>query len=251
MAEKTRWKTMKKLLDAIREEARQVSDLSSIADNVTRRTIYNHLERLSALGLVVNEKGWWYAAEARRKFRTKNDYEVALNHSKFIMSGSEWRQGVAQYSTYALLQEFSIGLSQGLKIHDRGCGIEFFAHVQTGYPYLYKKFKEGFNFLKERGQFIKQIHKELFGIDHSELDDISINDTLGLQDPFSDHIPTEVHNEVATKMREKQDNLTERLDNALREMGGEIAVIFRQIEHGIPLKGYCDFCPDLELTIKE
>lgn len=236
MAEKDRWKTMKKILDAIREESRKVSDLSPIAANVTRRTIYNHLERLSLLGLVVNEKGIWYPKESRRKFRTKNDYEAALDHSKFIMSGSSWRQGVAQYSTYALLQEFSIGLSKGLNIHDRGCGIEFFAHVKTGYPYLYSKFKEGSSLLKERGSFIKENDERLFSIDQF--------------DTPSEYVAQD-DNEVSTTTRDETNKLNERLDNVLRKIGGEIAVIFRHIEHGTPLKGYCDFCPDLNVTIND
>lgn len=158
---------------------------------------------------------------------------------------------MAHYSTYAILQEFSIGLSKEFDIHDRGCGIEFFAHLKTGYPYLYKKLKEGYDLLKEKGQFIKQIHKEVFGIDHSDLDDILINDAMSLQNPFSEYLIEKVHDEVTIGLRDKLNELNERLDNVLREIGGEIAVIFRKIEHGTPLRGYCDFCPNWDITTED
>lgn len=43
----------------------------------------------------------------------------------------------------------------------------------------------------------------------------------------------------------------ETVENILRQVGGELAVIITKVRNGIPLEGYCDFCPHKHLTIKE
>jgi len=43
----------------------------------------------------------------------------------------------------------------------------------------------------------------------------------------------------------------EAVENILRQVGGELAVIITKVRNGIPLEGYCDFCPHKHLTIKE
>lgn len=40
-------------------------------------------------------------------------------------------------------------------------------------------------------------------------------------------------------------------ENIIRQVGGDLAVIITKVRNGIPLEGYCNFCPHTNLVIKE
>lgn len=256
-----KWKAIKELLQAIREQPRSIGEILEIKkeknvpgkapDKVKqfpqpRTTINNWLaEPLEVLGLIYyNPKDRrWYPSESKRPEFGIKEYELALKHSRYIVLGTNERQGVANYATFALLGEFSLGSRSRQRLLGMNVEYEheFFSHIETGYPAIYSDFEKYKDLFLKRRELVKTIREDSQRKGMA-LDLPFLGATLWLR-RYSDQIPE--------KNREQLKKLIEQMEDIATKVGGQLARVFLQVNNGIPLAGYCDCCPHREVRIKE
>ncbi|MBS7647998.1 MAG: hypothetical protein QW763_03700 [Archaeoglobaceae archaeon] len=155
---------------------------------------------------------------------TQKGYELALQHSKHIIFGNGSHMGISRYSIGSLLNAYVMSRKEVMP---------FFSHLRTGYPKIYEKFENCLRILRKRGRFINRIT----GLKKNTL---KVNYTL-------------CSSLVSATFAEKQKlkGIDKELEKALKELADELDTIYKEVESGIPLKGYCDFCPHRKLVIEE
>ena len=157
---------------------------------------------------------------------------------------------------------------------------EFFQHLKTGYPDLYSRFQEFAELFHKRGQLLKDNlskdpeFEKTWGEKAKSEESINYNNFMGYQFPsFLKESHFDIVNEIEDKeacesyrqSKEKEwSQLTgpfseqvltslietdEELMMISEDAVGKLSGIDRRVEHGIPLEGYCDYCPHKNLTI--
>lgn len=235
MAE-SKWEILKRLRELTRERPKKFRELQDelkivkgcVERTVPRRTLYSYLRILKTLGDVINEQDYWFIKEAKKAqfFRREEDREHAITHSLLLVLGNEDRPGAAKYPTHFLLQGFAMG--------DRDHS-DFFQHLETGYPQIYKKLEDYRKVLKERGKVIKQ----RYGYD-PEIGDLEVNFTF----PPTAAIVKAMREHKQRVINIEDTEIEARHVKLFKAIAGEFAVIFHQVERGPnPLDGLCDSCP--------
>jgi len=157
---------------------------------------------------------------------TPKSYELALQHSKLIILGDKTRMGISSYPIKSLVNIF---------VMDPKMVMDFFNHLRTGYPQIYEKFEECLRILKERGRLIKRITGRRGNI-------LKVSYTFGALGRGIEINDADIH---------KLNLIEKRFEKSIKELANELETIYKEVESGIPLKGYCDFCPHRKLVIKE
>lgn len=212
------------VIKALKERPMTWKELTQLG--IPEKTLQRILqEYLIFWGLVQKHEDGYYSWYERKREFSKSEYELALQHSKAIIFGNKTMLGISKYTIDSLVNAY---------VMDREEVTEFFSHLKTGYPQIYKKFERCLNILKERGRLIKQIDKT-----KSKHDDLKVNYTLSRCV------------EVDSAPKEKLGFIEKKYEDALKDLAGELAIVFMQVKNGIPLEGYCPFCPHIRLKIKE
>jgi len=198
-----------------------------IPEKTLERILQDHL---IPWGLVQKNKDGYYVWFEQKHEFSKTEYELALQHSKNLIFGNETMVGISKYTIDQLINAYVMSPEEV---------IPFFKHLETGYPLIHRKFMKCIETLKERGKLIKQVTKS------PDKDALRINYSLFAPGCIDINPSQEQEFIVIEKKLEKK------IENCLKDLAGEFAIIFMQVKNGIPLEGYCDFCPHRKLVIKE
>jgi len=257
-----RFEHMKKILETLRtkKEPRLVEELHSDAfgsskSKFSRRSLFNYLEELEALGLIVHEEGKYRATELKIiRFDTKEDLKLALDHSKILLHNYPCSKEFSR-DPITCMADLKVDVVEGREhlitpppvseyIH-LGYDLALDSHLKTGY------YEEIWLPVQKIRQFITK-HPELgygqFGIIGTpgleESDDRPPDDK-----PLHDDQPVLIREWRAPKLsKEVIEDLreVERLD---AEIAGRLLEIMAKIENSIPLKGSCDLCPKSSISV--
>lgn len=216
-----KWSRMKLIIEELKKQPTSISDIEKLFGNkVGRRTLQNYLLELKALGLVAfDETQSSYQWTESRQVYSKTDYQLSLEHSKLLVLSSQDNTKDDEnmrldswdpFYAVDLIVFSDITTSANLK--DK-C---LYQHIRTGYPETYGLME------KYRGILDKLGYSESPGI--PKLESFFRSET----------IPKELKEAIELR------NL----------LVGKLYFIVEQVKHGIPLKGFCDCCPRLHVSVQ-
>ena len=214
---------IKTVIEGLRKKPMTWKELAELG--IPEKTLQRILQDyLISWGLVQKNKDGYYVWFEQKRELSKAEYELALQHSKNLIFGNETMLGISQYTIDSLINAYIMNPEEV---------IPFFNHLETGYPLIYRKFQKCLETLKERGKLIKQITKSLN------------KDTLRISYSFFPPI------HINPSQKQEFELIEKKLQNCFKDLAGEFAIISMQVKNGIPLEGYCDFCPHRKLKIVE
>ena len=246
---RAKWARVRLILDKLKEQSMTLSEIEHLvygkgSTKITLRTVQNYIAELKALGLVTcdpEEKIYELTGVKKKVFQSKHDYDLALKHSRNLVFSTEEKQRFDQMNPFLALDLLAFHDTQ--EIQDIGhishlddkC---FVQHLKTGY------FKEVYSLMQKYRQLMDETgFSKRTGFP-------KLSETLG--DLFTGLTPQESVSQAATlkenkHAEEEKLNEIENLRNLLIE---KIYSIANDVKNGIPLQGYCDYCPEQKITIK-
>jgi hypothetical protein len=213
---------MKPVIDALKEGKKTWSDLRKldIPEKTLARILKDYLEYF---GLVRKEGNFWVWQEnARVVFSSKDEYDLALEHSKKVFP--PFKQ-MLQYSAHYKDPTVYLAVREHLK----------------SYPEIIrrlKKFEKAFAGLNE-----KLVQNKEMLAQHR------VNAELG--GPFRFSAFYDEWNPATSKESELKDKLGKELKSFLdiyRPLAGDISLLELKIEMGQPLEGACSLCPKVKIA---
>lgn len=237
----------KTVLQLLKEKNYRYTDLVN-QTKLPQKTMDRILEELKTLGLIIKKNdGTWVSSEHIKKpYKTRSDYDVALEHSKKLLRalGAILAEDKLGWVEMSIAQEsprpgnaeaFRIELESEYK----GKSLKEFAeaHLRTGYSSVYKK-------LEAYREMNRAIRSQLEQKDYSKV----------LIDFVVDGIqmfprPEEVKDWPRQFPKELEGIVKQKLDD-YHELASDIRFIeMKVIIGGEPLDGSCPLCP--KITIME
>jgi hypothetical protein len=284
MAKRLAAQQIKTVIDAIKEGPKSWKQLKALRVGnklIPEKSLHRILtEYLKLWGLAYqNQENRTWCCVGKRVFKNKYDYNLAIEHSRRILFSGDESEDTKYWplpTTVALLQMFARPLDERPNIHLK----EFLQHLKTGYPDLYAQFTEFTNSYARRGQILKRnLDKDpnfpkVWGKPIDKIDSVTYNSFMGYQFPtflkehhfsLQDELSGDALDsykyaqESEWKQLEKQFSLEdfknlEQLERDLIEIAekalGRLSTISLKVEHGIPLEGWCEYCPHEHITIE-
>jgi len=236
---------IKKVIDFVKEKPMNFGEFINLG--IPRKSLDRILsDYLEYWGLVrKDENNCWRWFEHYRIFSNRDEYLIALEHSKKLIP--ELRN--------SMFVEFDVKKGFGERKERRKC-IE--DHLRTGYSDLYD------NYIKFRKiQYdIEDCKSDDFKISKF-MNSLEVNDMLffnqKLKENKSDNkfhfskeskegkLLLELIKIVPEKRLIEWFKLTNKMDELYSKVVGEIHLIMRKIEHGEPIKGICQLCPKVKI----
>jgi hypothetical protein len=222
-----KWRKMRKILEKVREGPMTLSEIELLTyskgiNRVGKRTIQNYMAELNGLGLVVYDPVFatYSATETKRVFKSKQDYNIALKHSKNLLLSTSKKQRLDQMNP---LSAFDLIMfpedSLGKDIYDF-CLLQ---HIKTGYHEtnkLMEKYKQSMDKLGySKVRYLPKLNNPIIG-------------------------------EAKTKTT-KANKQMRKLHDLRALLVGKIYTLVDEVKNGIPLEGSCKYCPTPKLTIKD
>jgi len=249
----TKWERMRKLLETLQQGPLSASDacrwLGMPQNRTGLRTVENYLAELRGIGLVHYDpanKVYEAAGVRKRIFTSRDDYELALKHSRGLVLSSKLKLRLDQTEPALALDElvFTDEASGGDKDY-----ICLKQHLKTGYfEEVYIPMQRYRQLLDETGiskcpSFPKLFCPEFSSETPDELvaEAASMRGSLPSAEGMKEYA-AQLHLDVDVK---KLREIMELRDSLV----GKVYSIVYDIKHGIPLRGCCDSCPDRSLTI--
>lgn len=233
------------VLQLLKERAYRYTELVK-QTKLPQKTMDRILEELKTLGLIIKKKdGAWVSSEHIRKpYKTKSDYDVALEHSKKLLCALEaiLVEDKLEFVEMSITQESPwAGNAEAFRIEleseYQGQLLKEFAeaHLRTGYSSVYKKL-EAYRDMNRaiRSQFDRKSYSK-------ELIDFVVDGLQTLPRPGEvKDWPRQFPKELEGMIKEKLDDYHE-LASDIRQI--EMKVIIG----GAPLDGSCPLCPKVSI----
>ena len=267
------------IVKEIKKGAKTVKELKERC-GASKSTVYRIIKALEKAGLVEWKKGEYVKWKSEiQAFESKENYEIALNHSKRILIDALGRKN----------KEIEIEDCEKLLYNE-----QFIQHLKTGYPSiynLYEKFKELEEIIKTEQEIFKKIirdelrkynfeivedfnkavdrriYSSIYEMIYNYYDylldlgyfiNISIENSGIVVDKTSGYslskdpdIVKEIENIIYELLRSENlkktcdriKKIKNKRDRTFSDLLKAIKWLIKKINHGEPLKGYCDLCP--------
>jgi hypothetical protein len=264
-----KWKRMRLIMDRLKEKPMLLEEIEQLVcksqtDKIGRRSVQNYLAELIALQLVsYDSKTKLYEwIDNKMKFQNKHEYDVALKHSRNLVLTTPKRRGLDQTNPCRALD---------LLVYesDRDINYQCFTqHLRTGYFHQIYALMEKY---------------------HQLMDETALSETEGLPKLFSVVSSWDGQNHrVEAEEKVTQKNSKELVINSFPMKGdmlmidvnsvilgssspnikyvhktkykeivdlrdllvGRICSVVNDVIQGIPLRGFCDHCPNQKITIE-
>jgi predicted transcriptional regulator len=238
-----KWARMRLILDKLKEQPMTFNEIVRLVykkgSKIAKRTAQNYIAELVALGFVTYDseaKIYGLTGTMKKEFQSKHNYDLALKHSKNLVSSTSEKQRFDQMDPFLALDLLAFHDINPCPDVDDEC---FVQHLKTGY------FKDVY--------VLMQKYRQL-------MDETGFSRYLGFpkyfssfEEPFgSSQTPQELVSRVAAHKEAKhmeKDKIKE-IENLRNLLVGKIYSIVNEVANGIPLQGYCEYCPDRKVTIK-
>jgi hypothetical protein len=266
-------KRMLLIIDNLRERPMPLAEIEQLVcksqtDRIVRRSVQNYLAELIALRLVnYNFQARLYEwTENKREFRNKHDYDIALKHSRYLTLSTSEKQRLDQTDPYLALDLLAYIDEQWNQDVDDQCLVQ---HLRTGYFEVYSLLqsyrqamdKMGFS---ERGSLPKLSGSSSNHFNGTPAEMIARAAVLKNDNMRDSHAEGEVsENEYLFSLNLKEKGLSQRplyspaerkkmkeLYDLRDLLVGKIYSIANDVRNGIPLQGYCDYCPSRRITFR-
>jgi hypothetical protein len=212
-----KYRRMNLIRDKLKEKPMSFLEIAELfskgSDKASRRSVQNYLAELKALKVIIHdeEKRLYFSAECKRVFQSRQDYDIALTHSRNLLFSTKDEVRLVQINLGEALERIA---RKDTHDSDLYC---FSQHLKSGYPEVYG--------------LIEKYHKHTRdGTIHSRY--------------FQEG------DELDPKLK-KEETMLKRIDCLRASLFEEISAIINKVQNGTPLQGLCDYCPDREITIKD
>jgi len=229
---------LRKILDYIQEQSRvSAEEISKYLNKkretpVLKRVVQYDLSTLRLLDIIKLEDGKYSPKVTVRKL-SKGDHELALKHSRKLLLPLTERIETRNYWLDTLFDYLE---AEPPTPSDETCLLQ---HLKSEYREIYERMLEYQKMADETG-LSKSNANSLLG--HTDdLNDIRVNS----EEPYSRGM-----SELAPVLTVETESLEKLMD--LRGLIiGKLSSIEFSLQHRIPLKGKCDYCTHLEISIIE
>lgn len=253
---------MKTVIQALKEGNKTYTELLKLG--VPEKTLDRILkDYLEYLGLARKDGVYWVWYENKKVFQSKHDYDIALKHSRYLTLSTSDKQRLDQANP-ALALDLLVYYDKANQDIDNQC---LFQHIKTGYYEVYSLMQKYRQMMDEAGlseiprlpklpslhlSFYDETHEAYVPRNYDPKNSKSLMNVIPMK---GDMLMIDVgifgfpsHNEHNIKYVHKK-KYAELID--LRDLlVGKIYSILNDVRNGIPLRGYCDYCPDRRITIK-
>ena len=236
---------MKPVINALREGKKTWSELKAfdIPDKTLHRILEDYLKKW---GLADKEGDYWVWYEYSRVFKSRADYDLAIDHSRQLLPALRNILEVAtieRHPLYSYVKE----------------------HLRF-YPETYRKlekFEEAFN-ERVRELFHKQGHRIITSSNFLRLESVQVKGRFFSRTKFvKKNVPLMIgdyeKNLSETDLKEIKE-LRDLLEDTkafnerfeiYRELAGDISLLIAKVEVGLePLEGKCSLCPSITISEK-
>jgi len=253
---------LKKILLAIGEGPKSFSELEKVMEDVDRRTLYYNLDDLKALDLIfLDEQTGKYCStklKTVKSFNTKKDYELALKHSRKLILPN-YSKGVDLPWIYYILERVTDpAFSTGVEGRDSKMLIQ---HIKTGYPEISTLLEKQESLNLEANRIIGKIReKHMPGFLKFTTEGFHPG---GFLFPLDDEYWSPETAEHFAEAKAERDKIIgpwttkeekasiQEYEKVIKLMIGEVISLIGSVEHGAPLRGYCDYCPHHRVSIRD
>ena len=216
---------------------------------LSRSTLYVHFDSFIERENIFRDNGKYFLPEQfevytltkkypKKRFVTKADLTIALNHSRKLILGLEAFL-VDDQLWYPQIEPWATMVRTG------GIDLKNFAkdHLESGYPAIYEKMR---TYLDVREELKKLIEKKSYS---EEL----VNDarrSLRVAIAPSEYLTEEMKNVILNRSKKVPRDLEIIMEKNIRtffEFREEIKNIEEKIENGEPLSGSCKLCPNIRI----
>jgi len=206
-------------------------------DHVSMRSMQHDLRLLRGLELIMLEDGK-YRLKAGQRRLSKADHELSLTHSRKLLR--PWKESFENRYFWLDLLVFEQLEVESFEPSDEMCLLQ---HLKSGYYRdTYERLLAYRGILNETG--LSECNM-LPVLGHSS-DLMDIRKRLEGLSPF----PSMENQEQAPALTVDDETLKKAMD--LRDLLiGKLSSIEYSLQHDVPLKGRCDYCPHLEISIIE
>ena len=215
----------------------------------SRSTLYVHFDSLVEQEKIHRDKGKYFLPEQydvyittktypKKRFVSKADLEIALNHSRKLILGLEaifvddqlWYPQVEPWATVVRTEGISL--------------IQFAEeHLKSGYPAIYKKMR---TYLDVREELKQLIQKNCYSKEFVDDARRSLRTSIAP----SEYMTEEIKNFILSRSKKVPRDLGRIMEKNIRtffELHEEINNMEEKIENGEPLSGSCKRCPNVRV----
>ncbi len=223
---------IKKVIDALRHSPQTYSQLLQLG--IPERSLSRILkDYLSYWKIVTQKDGKWFWYDNVKKFSSSDEYNIALAHSKQLLPSIsslllEDLDPTMEFPIYNKKEKITIGKTLEFKEY-----VE--EHLITGYSDTYNTLIEYRNIKKEYEEELKHYSTtySIEGLSYFNWESINNN------------VDQYESNHVKMTNQEQISKIINRIENLYKIIAGDLLLIVKKIEHGTPLKGKCEICPNV------
>jgi Fe2+ or Zn2+ uptake regulation protein len=227
---KNKWSQLKTIIENLREP-KQIGEIVTLlrktSKKITKRTVYNYLNELVALGLIEhdeNARTYQRVGVKKKQYASKAEYEIDVKHAKHLILSNE-KKNTQRFDQTSLYNVVDLLAFHNNKRHlDSELDECVFQHINTGYN------KELYQHLQKYRQLM---------------------DENGLSDPTTNWLDYRREGEVKNE-NEVPEKVLQEIDALKGMLAGIIdRNIISPVQEGQPLLGECNQCPHLKFSVKD
>jgi hypothetical protein len=186
-----------------------------------KRTVQNYLAELVGIGVFnydPEEKRYAWFEDLR--VLSGKEHEIALKHSMSLVFSTRDKQRLDQMNPSWAVEWIVFHDRIEDKTMDNLC---IFQHLKSGYPEVYE---------------LMEKYRKIYSSKY-------LTRTAGFVQESTTEVPVRPLNPKKEPKRAKEAENVEDL------LIGKIYSIARQVKHGTPLEGHCDYCPKRKIRIQD
>jgi hypothetical protein len=234
---------IKKIIDELEKKPLSWADLKA-STKLSDSTLSRYLSYLELWGLAKkNEEGHWDWYERVRTYETEHDYEVALEHSKKLLSTLDGDFGIITINPDWVHQRNTLSSN----MRDKLCLSEMVReHLRTGYPLLFSEVVNLDKLVELRSSIAVELSTPESKIEKGNVIEYVANFRRFKAYIIPKKYRKEVEKIVANILPKRLDLIEQtekRYGESLIKVFNELHRLEFKVDHGEPLMGICDLCP--------
>lgn len=212
-----KYENLKKIIEVLNAQQglafHDIRDKVLPKSNYADRTISRYLEELTAIGVVNEQQGKYFAATNSKHQFTKNDHDMSLAHSKKLIIVPAGRMLPTPFLKLDTIEAESL-----------------LSHFRSGYPQIWRNLEA----------YKKTIVENNVEVSESAFFPRVLETKYHGKSGRYVEVNKAVSKETLEKLQELENSLTR-----------EIIMLQYQVQHGVPLLGQCVLCPSQHITVKD
>jgi len=228
-----------------------------------KKSVYRYIEELRIMKLIESEDDKIVWSENKKVFQSKHDYDLAANHSRNLILSTREKRGLDHIHPLKVLDLLAFE-------PDRDPDYQSLVqHFETGYfQDIYERMEKYRRIMDETGLSEAPGLPKLFSPDEllpnetGTLTDEESISSMKFEKPIPSEFPAKedsfaidvnsmVMGSQSPNIKYVRKTKYKELIDLRDLLVGRIQSVILDVIEGVPLRGYCDRCPDRKITIKD